>query len=370
MATTLKATDTIDTKQANSGGQTVVRTIAELNELISSEESDRLDLLEAQVGDYDPDITESTMTDDLEEVIGFVGDYEGGDDISTDLAAAEGNIDDLMEIAPAAFSSAPAFAQVAASAVLTSDETAVTDGSTVTVNDVTYTFKTALTTDPATVPNEILIGESSDVSIANLKRAINGEATEGSNYSTDTEQPTDVTATVDTEANTVTVTATTAGTGGNAYPKATDDDHLDWDGTGAFFTGGVDITAGEAGSFRHHGGVLYFSPTESTATENNWTRIVIDAAPTLIINDASASDAVALTAASQTVVITDNNEENIELPAATGSGIEIRIQNRNSADHDVVADGTDVIDADGTITLSQYASCVLVDVAEGIWAQY
>jgi hypothetical protein len=91
-----------------------------------------------------------------------------------------------------------------------------------------------------------------------------------------------------------------------------------------------------------------------------------------IIDDNSASTAVVLDAVSQTVVVLDNNEKNIELPEATGSGIEIRIQNRNAADHDVVVSDSsgDVIDADGTITLAQYASCVLVDIANGVWSQF
>lgn len=239
----IKLTDTIETTQANSGGAKVTRTITELNDLISTEESGRLDALEASVD-------------------------TAGTGLLDRMTAAEGDIDDLEAMAPT--SGAPVTAQVAASAVLTSDGTAVTEGSTVTVNDVTYKFKTTLTTVPSTVPNEVLIGASSDESLTNLKLAINGEATEGTNYSTGTEQPTDVTAAVDTGANTVTVTATTAGTGGNAYPKATDDAHLDWDGTGAFFTGGLDITAAPAGALRYESGKLWVSIGESTATVSNW----------------------------------------------------------------------------------------------------
>lgn len=172
---------------------------------------------------------------------------EQGKDLKTTLNTEAGYIDALQAVAPeyvATFSTA-----TAASAVLTSDTTAVTNGSEVTVNDVTYTFVTALTTDPATVPNEVLIGANSDESLTNLKLAINGEATEGTNYSTDTDQPTDVTATVDTDANTVTVTATTKGVGGNAHPKASDDAHLVWDATDPAdkFSGGVDGQVGATG---------------------------------------------------------------------------------------------------------------------------
>jgi hypothetical protein len=55
----------------------------------------------------------------------------------------------------------------------------------------------------------VLIGADADASISNLTAAINGSGTEGVNYSVDTEQPTDVVAVVDTDANTVTCTAST-----------------------------------------------------------------------------------------------------------------------------------------------------------------
>lgn len=187
-----------------------------------------IETLAAQVGDYDPTATGSTITDDLDAVQAVAPEYT------------------------ATFATA-----TAASAVLTSDTTAVTNGSKVTVDDVTYTFVTALTTDPATVPNEVLIGANSDESLTNLKLAINGEGTEGTNYSTDTDQPSDVTAAVDTDANTVTVTAKTKGVGGNAYLKANDDAHLDWDGTGAVFTGGVDGQVGATGKIIFTASAVY-----------------------------------------------------------------------------------------------------------------
>jgi hypothetical protein len=205
MATDLRSNDTIQVRIPQGGGSVRDVPLSELNEYISSEEATDITALAAVAPEY-------TVT----------------------FAASK-----------------------AASAVLTSDTTAVTNGSKVTVNDVTYTFVTALTTDPATVPNEVLIGANSDESLTNLKLAINGEATEGTNYSTDTDQPTDVTAAVDTEANTVTVTATTKGVGGNAYPKANDDAHLDWDGTGAVFTGGVDGQVGATGKIVFTASAVY-----------------------------------------------------------------------------------------------------------------
>lgn len=125
---------------------------------------------------------------------------------------------------------------VAASAVLTSDNTNPDDGDQVVVNDKTYTFKTALTP----TAGEILIGADANETLANLRAAVNGLAGEGTTYATGTEQPTDVTAgAVDTDNHTLTFTADTPGTGGNSYPKSETSAHLDYDGAGANFTGGA-----------------------------------------------------------------------------------------------------------------------------------
>jgi len=222
---------------------------------------DRLTALETMIGDYtakgaDLATDVAAALGDIDDLEGLVGDYTAENtDIATDLAAALGDIDALQAVAPeytATFATA-----TAASAILTSDTADVTNGSEVTVNNVTYTFVTALTTVPATVPNQVLIGANSDESLTNLALAINGAGTEGTNYSADTDQPTDVTAAVDTEANTVTVKAMTKGVGGNAYPKANDDAHLDWDGTGAVFTGGVDGQVGATGKIVFTASAVY-----------------------------------------------------------------------------------------------------------------
>lgn len=163
---------------------------------------------------------------------------------------------------------------VAAGAILTAAD-ALSDGNTVKVNDVTYTFRTALTTEPSTVPNEVLIGANKEASMTNLKKAINAEATEGTNYSTDTEQPTDVTATVDGAV--VTCTAGTAGIAGNAYPKAAVGANLDWDGTGEVFSGGVNGTTGVSGEMRFEVGAFYISAGVSTVAVSKWEKYSKDA---------------------------------------------------------------------------------------------
>jgi len=164
----------------------------------------------------------------------------------------------------------PRTTQVAASAILTASGTVKAE-KTVTVNDVTYTFVTDLTTDPDTVPNEVLIGADEDASLTNLTAAINGTAGEGTEYSTGTKQPRDVTGVFDhVSAAKITCTATTAGIGGNAYPKATNETNLDWDGTTGFFTGGEDITAAIAGTIRYEADKIWVATDKCTATESNW----------------------------------------------------------------------------------------------------
>lgn len=216
--------------------------LSELNTFVSAEEDSRITALETTV-----------------------------DAATTGLVDRVGALESTAQTAAAGTPVTP----VAANAVLTAADT-LADGNTATVNDVTYTFRTALTTNPATVPNEVLIGVSKEASMTNLKKAINGEATEGTNYSTDTEQPTDVTATVDGAV--VTCTATTAGTAGNAYLKAAVGDNLDWDGTGGTFSKGVNGTPGVAGAMLYDATHLYYSNGISTIAVSNWKTITIDGA--------------------------------------------------------------------------------------------
>lgn len=78
------------------------------------------------------------------------------------------------------------------------------DGKTFQVGTKTYTFRTALTTDPATIPNEILIaGNVSDQALY-LKKAINGETPAGA-YSAGTVANADVEASVDSAKLTLTM---------------------------------------------------------------------------------------------------------------------------------------------------------------------
>lgn len=139
-------------------------------------------------------------------------------------------------------------AAVAATGVLTSDDTIQTAGKKVTVASQIYTFVDALTvvsTPRQYIPNEVLIGANADATMDNLRGAINGTlADRGTKHSMGTVPNPEMTAGT-LSAHAFTVTARTTGTVGNAYAKAEDDAHLDWDGAGATMTGGVDTVANE-----------------------------------------------------------------------------------------------------------------------------
>lgn len=92
---------------------------------------------------------------------------------------------------------------------------------TVTVNDVTYSIVDVLseTNGASAIANQVLFGADSAAALDNLKLAVNGGATEGTNYSTGTAQPTDVLATTNTDTTQV-FEAQTLGEAGNEYPVA------------------------------------------------------------------------------------------------------------------------------------------------------
>lgn len=115
----------------------------------------------------------------------------------------------------------------------------------------------------AAVANEVLIGSDGDDSLVNLKKAINGEAGIGTKYSTGTTANADLTSS-EVAAHALTMTANVVGPDGNALAKSTDEATLDWDGTGAVFTGGawsgdstlanlvVAINKGAGGGVKYH----------------------------------------------------------------------------------------------------------------------
>lgn len=88
---------------------------------------------------------------------------------------------------------------------------------TVTIDGVVYSFVDVLseTNGAAAIANQVLFGADSAAALDNLKLAINGGATEGTNYSTGTVAHPTVNATTNTDTAQV-VEADTAGTAGNS----------------------------------------------------------------------------------------------------------------------------------------------------------
>ncbi len=111
-----------------------------------------------------------------------------------------------------------------ATGLLTSDATAPSDGDTVTIQGLQYTYKTTLTG----AAFEVLIGVSAAVALDNLKIAINDAGgTEGTEYGVGTYAHPDVTATTNTNTTQV-VEARQYGLKGNTFTISENSTHLAW----------------------------------------------------------------------------------------------------------------------------------------------
>lgn len=192
--------------------------------------------------------------------------YENeGDETSASFVSVENEI--LSEDTPVN--------AVIATATLTSDATAPSNGKKVVIGAITYTFKTALTTDPTTVPYEVLIGASAAESLDNLKLAINKGAGEGTNYSTGTVAHPLVTATTNTNTTQV-IEAKTAGVAANDIATTTDSAHLSWGA--AKMESGVDGTVASKGQIVFDSSYLYIAVDDNTVSDKNWRRISVGSA--------------------------------------------------------------------------------------------
>jgi hypothetical protein len=120
----------------------------------------------------------------------------------------------------------------AATGTITSDNTNVANGDTVTIGGKTYVYKNALTTE-----GDVKIGANADASLLNLIRAINHSGTPGTDYQCAAAN-TQVTAATSVTAHAFAVTAKQTGTTGNAIPLFETSAHLSW--AAATLTGGVD----------------------------------------------------------------------------------------------------------------------------------
>lgn len=115
---------------------------------------------------------------------------------------------------------------VAASAVLTSNNTNVSNNDPVVVDGVTYTYKTTLTA--ATTAFEVLIGADADASLLNLSKAVNRNGAAGTDYGSETPLHPRAGASLSVTAHALTFTAKAAGSAGNGIKVSTTAATLSW----------------------------------------------------------------------------------------------------------------------------------------------
>jgi hypothetical protein len=125
-------------------------------------------------------------------------------------------------------------AGVRASTVLTTNNTNVTDGKVVVVNDITYRFKNT----PAQL-YDVKKGASADATLLSLAKTINGTGAAGTDMFAGTPAHTSVSSSAAVASHKITLTALAVGTAGNAYPSTTDETTLSF--TSTVFAGGENV---------------------------------------------------------------------------------------------------------------------------------
>ena len=142
---------------------------------------------------------------------------------------------------------------------------AFSNGDTVTIAGVTYTFQTVLTN----VAGNVLIGANAAASLDNLKSAVNASAGGGSTYAAATTAHPNVTATTNTDTTQV-FEAKLLGAHGNAYGSTETCANAAFGG--ATFAGGVNGTPAAANTELVYNGYVYTTPTEATKNTATWRR--------------------------------------------------------------------------------------------------
>lgn len=127
-----------------------------------------------------------------------------------------------------------AYAGTAATGVLTSDATNVSDAQTVTIGSTVYRFKTTMA-----AAYDVKLGATAAISLSNLAAAIGASGTPGTEYYTGTLIHPNVTVTGFT-ATTVSIAAARTGDAGNSIATTETSTHLSWGS--ATLTGGEDVT--------------------------------------------------------------------------------------------------------------------------------
>jgi hypothetical protein len=174
---------------------------------------------------------------------------------------------------------------VTAKDTLTSDETVPTHGDTLKVGDVTYTLVDTLTvtyapedsseTTPLYTANEIVIGETYDVTLANIRLCINATDQDTTTYAPGTVANADVIAgTIASTA--LPLAARTVGIAGNSIALVSESEHLT--AASATFTGGVDGTTGVANELCVDDSYLYHCTATNTISGANWRRVSLGSA--------------------------------------------------------------------------------------------
>lgn len=155
----------------------------------------------------------------------------------------------------------------------TGDSDAGVAPNTVVVGSKTYSFVKELseTSGASAVANQVLYGGSVAVALDNLKLAINGGATAGTEYSTGTTAHTLVTATTNTNSTQV-IEYVTAGVIGNGE-VALSDTLTDGAWGDTTLAGGVDGTVGVQGQQYVGASYIYTAIADNTIADKNWRRV-------------------------------------------------------------------------------------------------
>jgi hypothetical protein len=189
-------------------------------------------------------------------------------------------------------------AGVAATKVLTSDNTELTDGDTVTIGSIVYRFKDTL----AQAYDVKRHGTTADTTMGNLIKAINGTGIAGVEYFAGTVAHTQVTAGV-LAAHAFTVTANSIGAAGNAIAIAESSSHLSWASGAVFLSGGEDLNQ-----------VLSLASEVKTAIEAD-----AESAALVDITNAGGDTGAGVVAAMSPITLSGGSDGKVPLFRVTGS---------------------------------------------------
>jgi hypothetical protein len=160
---------------------------------------------------------------------------------------------------------------VAASKVLTSDNTEVADGDTVTIGSIVYRFKDT----PAQAYDVKRHGTTADTTMGNLIKAINASGIgDGTDYFAGTLiHPTVSAGTLTDHA--FTATNKIKGVIGNSTAIAENSTHLSWAAGATALSGGINGTVGVKNEIRLDATNLYCCTAANTIADANWKKLVL-----------------------------------------------------------------------------------------------